>query len=164
MARSGPMEGSIGALLFSFRGRIGRQPYWLASIAMIALTILIGSILAFSRGSILPPDTGRLDAGALLLLASYVPFVWVALAVGAKRLHDRGKSAWWLLPFYALPSIIDGAGSYAGGMEMVFTLVSLALTVWAVVELGFLRGTTGPNAYGPDPLGAGPAPQPEWKA
>jgi uncharacterized membrane protein YhaH (DUF805 family) len=24
--------------------------------------------------------------------------------------------------------------------------------IWALVECGFLRGTEGPNAYGPDPL------------
>jgi uncharacterized membrane protein YhaH (DUF805 family) len=30
--------------------------------------------------------------------------------------------------------------------------VSFAITIWAIVELGFLRGTIGPNRYGPDPL------------
>ena len=30
--------------------------------------------------------------------------------------------------------------------------MSFAITVWAIVELGFLRGTLGPNRYGPDPL------------
>jgi uncharacterized membrane protein YhaH (DUF805 family) len=164
MARSGPVEPSIGALLFSFRGRIGRQPYWLVTIAMIALTILVASIVAFSRGSILPADTGGLDAGKLLLLAFYVPFVWIALAVGTKRLHDRARSAWWLLPFYVLPSILEGVGGRAGSLEIAFLLASLALTIWAVVELGFLRGTAGPNAYGADPLDAGPAPQWKWKA
>ena len=164
MARSGASAVSIVTLLFSFQGRISRQPYWLTSIAMIALTVSIWSILALGSGSILPADAGGLGGVTLLLLASYVPFVWIALAVGTKRLHDRGKSAWWLLPFYALPSIIDGAGSYAGGMEMLFTLASLALTIWAVVELGLLRGAAGPNAYGPDPLVAGSESQPEWKA
>jgi uncharacterized membrane protein YhaH (DUF805 family) len=28
----------------------------------------------------------------------------------------------------------------------------LALAVWGIVELGFLRGTAGPNQFGPDPL------------
>ena len=34
----------------------------------------------------------------------------------------------------------------------VLHLVSFAITVWAFVELGCLRGTVGPNQYGPDPL------------
>jgi uncharacterized membrane protein YhaH (DUF805 family) len=155
---------SIGSLLFSFQGRTSRQPYWLVSIAMIALSVLIWSILAFGRGWVLPADTGRSDAVKLLLVASYVPFLWIALAVGAKRLHDRGRSAWWLLPFYILPSILEGAGGRAGSLGILFVLASLAITIWAVIELGFLRGAPGPNAYGPDPLADGPASQPEWKA
>jgi uncharacterized membrane protein YhaH (DUF805 family) len=36
---------------------------------------------------------------------------------------------------------------------MVFlNILSLAITLWAFVELGFWRGTFGPNRYGPDPL------------
>jgi uncharacterized membrane protein YhaH (DUF805 family) len=164
MAGSGTSAVSIVALLFSFQGRISRQPYWLTTIAMIALTILLGSILELGRGSIRPADSGGLDGAQLLLLAAYVPFLWIALAVATKRLHDRGRSAWWLLPFYVLPSILERAGSRAGSLEIVLLLASLALTIWAVVELGFRRGAAGPNAYGADPLGVGAAPQPEWKA
>jgi uncharacterized membrane protein YhaH (DUF805 family) len=35
---------------------------------------------------------------------------------------------------------------------MLFSLASLAISIWAFVELGCLRGTAGPNKYGPDPL------------
>jgi uncharacterized membrane protein YhaH (DUF805 family) len=31
-------------------------------------------------------------------------------------------------------------------------LASVAISIWALVELGFLRGTSGPNDFGPDPL------------
>jgi uncharacterized membrane protein YhaH (DUF805 family) len=31
--------------------------------------------------------------------------------------------------------------------------VAFAFSVWLFVELGFLRGTRGPNRFGPDPLG-----------
>jgi uncharacterized membrane protein YhaH (DUF805 family) len=37
-------------------------------------------------------------------------------------------------------------------------LVSFAISIWALVELGFLRGTPGPNQYGPDPLTPEPIP------
>ena len=44
---------------------------------------------------------------------------------------------------------------------VVLGLASLAISIWGLVELGFLRGTVGPNQYGPDPLqtpsGAGPS-------
>jgi len=35
---------------------------------------------------------------------------------------------------------------------LILHVVSFAITVWAFVELGCLRGTLGPNQYGPDPL------------
>jgi uncharacterized membrane protein YhaH (DUF805 family) len=38
------------------------------------------------------------------------------------------------------------------GLSMLVGLVSLAIAIWALVELGFLRGTDGPNQHGPDPL------------
>jgi uncharacterized membrane protein YhaH (DUF805 family) len=38
------------------------------------------------------------------------------------------------------------------GFVAVAGLVSLIISIWALVELGFLRGTPGPNQYGPDPL------------
>jgi uncharacterized membrane protein YhaH (DUF805 family) len=44
---------------------------------------------------------------------------------------------------------------------VVLGLASLVISIWGLVELGFLRGTVGPNQYGPDPLqtpsGAGPS-------
>jgi uncharacterized membrane protein YhaH (DUF805 family) len=74
------------------------------------------------------------------------------LAVSAKRLHDRDKSAWWILPYYFGPGIISAIGEYAGAAKLVFTVLSLLLSLWVIIDLGFLRGTSGPNKYGPDPL------------
>jgi uncharacterized membrane protein YhaH (DUF805 family) len=39
-----------------------------------------------------------------------------------------------------------------GGTGIVLHVVGFAISVWAFVELGCLRGTVGPNQYGPDPL------------
>ena len=139
---------SVGALLWSFQGRINRKPYWLAGLAIVVAMIVLLSLAAgagdFSGGS----------GTVLVLLILSIPFIWIALALGAKRLHDRDKSAWWLLVFYLLPSILQGAGEHAGGQGVVLALVGLAISIWALIELGFLRGTAGPNRYGPDPLAA----------
>lgn len=77
------------------------------------------------------------------------------MAMGIKRLHDRNKSGWWALPVILLPVLLNGAGR--GGLvtassAMTLQWVSLALAVLGIVELGFLRGTVGPNQFGPDPL------------
>jgi uncharacterized membrane protein YhaH (DUF805 family) len=55
--------------------------------------------------------------------------IWIALALHAKRWHDRGKSGWWTL----------------------IVLVPFIGAIWLFVELGCLRGTVGPNQYGADP-------------
>ena len=36
---------------------------------------------------------------------------------------------------------------------LVFGVLILAYAIWLLVETGFLRGTPGPNRFGPDPLG-----------
>jgi uncharacterized membrane protein YhaH (DUF805 family) len=37
-------------------------------------------------------------------------------------------------------------------IELAFDLAALAMLAWAFVELACLRGTTGENRFGPDPL------------
>ena len=63
-------------------------------------------------------------------LITLVVLAWVMLAVAAKRWHDRNKSALWIL----------------------FTLIPIIGQIWALVELGFIRGTKGHNRFGPDPM------------
>jgi uncharacterized membrane protein YhaH (DUF805 family) len=48
--------------------------------------------------------------------------------------------------------------TYGGSTARAYGLwlIALALSIWCLVELGFLRGTAGANAYGPDPLASGP--------
>jgi uncharacterized membrane protein YhaH (DUF805 family) len=133
-------------LLFGFSGRINRAKYWLTFviyfIALFVLYILFSLFFSFPT-----------DLLGLLLVFSvpFIPIIISSFAVGIKRLHDRNKSGWWLLVFYLLPGAIGNIGPYTG-LDFVFQLASLALSIWALVELGFLRGTPGRNQYGPDPL------------
>jgi uncharacterized membrane protein YhaH (DUF805 family) len=68
--------------------------------------------------------------GWLLYSVVYIAIVWIGLAVSIKRWHDRDKSGWWVL----------------------IGLVPLIGPLWALIETGFLEGTSGDNEYGPDPL------------
>jgi uncharacterized membrane protein YhaH (DUF805 family) len=86
---------SIGTLLFSFGGRINRMPYWLVSVAM--LIVMAG---LFALGA--PSGVWQIAMFLLLLL---IPSIWIGVALAVKRLHDRNKSAWWLVIFYVLPGI-----------------------------------------------------------
>jgi uncharacterized membrane protein YhaH (DUF805 family) len=148
-------------VLFSFSGRINRAKLWLAVvfwlvvwvIAFIVLLILVGRSISEWN----PDDVGSIIAalgtGILVLFAVFVPMFISNLAVGIKRLHDRDKSGWWIVLFYFGPAALDAIGSsLEGSVSVVFSLAGVAIAIWGLVELGFLRGTVGPNRFGPDPL------------
>lgn len=149
---------SMSELLFSFSGRLNRKPWWLVGLATAVVMILVMLVVFIAAG--VAAEGKSLDSFSSLgwplaiLIVLFIPAIWVGLAIGAKRLHDRNKSAWWLVVFYVIPGVIDGIGSFAGSASIVFSIASFAISIWGLVELGFLRGTVGPNQYGPDPLEA----------
>jgi uncharacterized membrane protein YhaH (DUF805 family) len=143
--------------LFSPRGRINRAKYWLyVGVSIVIMVVLIAAMSVVWAGQLydprggftLPPEaSGAFGAVYLFLLM-------VGIFVGIKRLHDRDKSGWWLLLFYLVPMVLSWISAILSrnGIGALFALGSLIVSIWALVELGFLRGTAGPNRYGEDPL------------
>jgi uncharacterized membrane protein YhaH (DUF805 family) len=136
------------AYLFnSFDGRIGRRTFWIA-MAVITVAELFAHALAQQF------DGDRLSA--ILDLA----FTYPEFAVAAKRGNDRNMSLWLLGAFFGAGALLDflTVVGWAGTDEEP-SLASLAIAIpfmlfglALLVELGFRKGTTGPNRYGPDPL------------
>jgi uncharacterized membrane protein YhaH (DUF805 family) len=56
--------------------------------------------------------------------------------------------------FYIVPWIVGGIANKQGDdtPALIAALIALVCLIWGLVELGFLRGTRGPNRFGPDPL------------
>lgn len=156
------------SLFFSFRGRVNRAKYWLALLIILIVSVVLRGIRLIVEQNwdvVGELDTGDSVAGlvtlsviTLVVLAVSLTCLVAGLAVAAKRLHDRDKSAWWLLLFYLLPGVLAVTGAGVGMATeswLAFALlvaVALAISIWAFIELGCLRGTVGPNQYGPDPL------------
>ena len=136
------MDVDFGSLLFGFQGRINRAKYWIATVTYISVTIALVGLGFFFRF-----DTIFFIIAAIIFVVLTVS----GIAVGLKRLHDRDMSGWWLLVFYLLPPVLDGLGRTLG-IPLIFSLAGSAISIWALVVLGFLRGTSGANQYGPDPL------------
>ena len=103
-------------LLFSFNGRVSRMAYWLGSF----VPPLVFSALA---GAFELP--ARMGGFGFLVFGLLV--IWVALAIGAKRCHDRNRSGWFQL----------------------ISLIPIVGPIWLLVELGALDGTEGENRFGP---------------
>jgi uncharacterized membrane protein YhaH (DUF805 family) len=143
----------MSQLLFSFSGRLNRKPYWLTTLCIV-LVLIVVMILAFAMGGagLATGDFSGLGALLVIIVLAYIPILWIGLAISAKRLHDRNKSAWWLLLFYLVPAVLQGIGEQLGTAGLILTLIGFGISIWALVEIGFLRGTVGPNQYGPDPL------------
>ena len=73
-----------------FEGRIGRQEFWMFVLFVFGINIVL---------SVLHLDV----IGVLVSLALLVP----NLAIGARRLHDIGRSGWWqLLCFIPIVGLI----------------------------------------------------------
>ena len=102
-----------------FKGRARRREYWLFFLAN-----LIVSFLTLLLGSAIMNSSEMAVANTIYSLATLLP----SLAVGARRLHDTGKSGWWQL--IALVPIV--------GPIMLIVFFATA-------------GTQGQNMFGPDP-------------
>jgi uncharacterized membrane protein YhaH (DUF805 family) len=135
-------------LFFDPRGRIGRGWYWLGTFGVLAFCVLVivfGGALAPSGAE--PSYHFLMQTAIALVVVIVVTFG----AIGSKRLHDRGKRALWLLLFYPLPAWLYWEGSARQEPSLLMMAASGVLVLWGVIELGFLPGTPGENAYGRDP-------------
>ncbi len=86
--------------------------------------------------------------------AGMVLFLWIFVATAVKRLHDRDKSAWWMVPFFLLPNLYNHFSDRLpdSWFMLIPTLIMFVLMMWGFVELYFLRGSRKTNRFGPNPL------------
>lgn len=102
-----------------FQGRARRREYWMFTLGTVILGVIAGAIDAG-----LTAVAGVAFVGILLNLALIVP----SLSVTARRLHDIGRSGWWML------------------------LILIPLVGWIVLFIFSIKGgDQGPNAWGDDP-------------
>lgn len=74
-----------------FSGRARRKQYWMFILFYVILSIVV---------NIVDGILGTIFLSAILTLVMIVP----SLAIGARRLHDTGRSGWWQL-LYLIPLI-----------------------------------------------------------
>ena len=95
----------------------------------------IGRQTLWLKGGLL---LGAVSLAVNALLESFLPgsswflypfWLWVTFAVCVKRWHDLGKTGWWVL----------------------ITFIPMVGVLWALIELGFMKGDAWPNEYGEVP-------------
>jgi uncharacterized membrane protein YhaH (DUF805 family) len=143
-------------LLFGFEGRSCRKAWWLGTllvaVASVGGTLLLDpSVFDLNRASPRTPSW----PDTIWQLALVIP----GTALMVKRFNDRNWPYWLGFLFGAL-----GAGltlerhfdvflpGFASRPENVVIVGVGLLFLFAFIDNGFLRGSFGPNRYGPDPL------------
>jgi uncharacterized membrane protein YhaH (DUF805 family) len=76
-----------------FSGRSRRKEYWLFVLFNMIISFVLTFIDAFT--GTLNPELGLGLLSGIYSLAVLIP----SIAVGFRRLHDTGRSAWWFLLF-----------------------------------------------------------------
>ena len=156
--------------LFSFEGRINRAKLWLALLVIIcwmiflgALTVIVGSffggpivqlrvsdIFSFSiRRRIVPCRDRSLPLFVKLIATPLFALIYFATSI--KRLHDRDKSGWWVVPFFVIPGLYN---EFADRFDLSYAalplgLAGFALCIWGFVEMYCLKGSRKTNRSGP---------------
>ena len=107
---------------FDFEGRTGRREFWYYILVVFVAALALGIVQAIlGLGSLL---------SSLLSLALLLP----NLGIGARRLHDIDKSAWWLL------------------------IGIIPLVGWAILIYWYAQpGSAGANQFGAEPKEMPPA-------
>jgi uncharacterized membrane protein YhaH (DUF805 family) len=139
-------RGQIWAFFFISLG------VWIA-LSVIDVALLGESVLYAARG--VTPG-GDVLLVVLIWLAALIGMTVFGLPLGVRRLHDRDKSWTWLLVWYVSPMplvlLAIVMGFHSGVLAALLLLAAMGMGIWAFVELYCLRGTIGPNRFGPDPL------------
>jgi uncharacterized membrane protein YhaH (DUF805 family) len=139
--------------MFGASGRINRAKYW-RSLLILGVAGLFTAIILFTAAGLAAP------LFIIMLAVVFIPWLMWGFAIHTERLHDRDKSAWWLLLFCGLPAVLGHlakAAWFAAALghsllQPVLALTGFVLTIWGFVEIALLPGTAGSNRYGANPL------------
>jgi uncharacterized membrane protein YhaH (DUF805 family) len=123
----------------TFVGRARRAEYWLwvlfvwivEMVLIVPIQMMAGpAAMTGDPTAYAGPAAAAYGVFGLLMLALLLP----SLAVSVRRLHDTGRSGWWLL------------------IAFIPFLGALVLLVFTLLD-----GTPGPNRFGDDPKNRTPA-------
>jgi uncharacterized membrane protein YhaH (DUF805 family) len=144
-----------------FDGRISRKTFWLATLALFVIEVLLATVADMIASELANESAGDVAGDIILLVFLYPQFV-----IAAKRGHDRNIATWVIGSCYALfavSNVLDMLGWLETRLNLkvfstanVFSFAVLMFTgivgLAILIELGLRKGTPGPNQYGPDPL------------
>jgi uncharacterized membrane protein YhaH (DUF805 family) len=129
-------------MLFSSAGRIDRKTFWTMIFCLSIVTATLRFLVVGIKDSplvivFLPVSIGA----AVAAINNYI-----------KRLHDLGRSGWWVLA--ALAVLVAGgvtASVASEGNALIVDIVVYVLLIGAIIWLGATPGQAQENRFGPPP-------------
>ncbi|MGO4482317.1 DUF805 domain-containing protein [Rhizobium pisi] len=118
----------------TFSGRASRSEYWWFQLFYVLIAIILAILAALSGAFSINQDESSPLIFIFGAIGGLLALAIVSLQV--RRFHDRNMSGWWYLAVIIL-SMVPFIGRATG----------IALAV-----LSTMKGTEGPNKFGPDPL------------
>lgn len=154
--RENPPYGDLGLFeaaklafknFFNFSGRSRRSEYWyyllFTHLAYFVLSILALPFM-FNNPNSIPILTFIVSGFSFIL---FVP----TLSAGVRRLHDTGRSGWWLVASI-LPLILTYGMAFIGQWQWVIQFLGLVqLIAWVILLYWFVLESKDDNQYGPNP-------------
>lgn len=145
-------------LYLSASGRISRKGWWLGIVLMIVAAAVLGFVLSI------------VGLGRWASLIGLLIFAYPSWCLGIKRRQDRDNNGLDYKVMFGLSTLLTLLQVFGIGMAptdlgngmvimqptgvmMIVQLIIGVFGIYMLIQLGFLRGTPGPNSYGPDPLG-----------
>lgn len=123
---------------FSFKGRIGRRPFW----AGIASCFILVTLISLLQNALSIPDA--------VIVVFFILLLYPLAAIFTKRLHDRGKPGGWfalIVLAFALYSIDVSqlADIWQWGIGRFLPLL---ITMIMLIDCGVFVGMETENPYG----------------
>ncbi|PIB91512.1 DUF805 domain-containing protein [Caulobacter sp. FWC2] len=138
--------------LFGFDGRFRRSEYWIASIGLTIVRMVVLLVICGVLGK------GLVEASRMPLVRHGLDllFLWPAAAITIKRGHDRNRSTLFtsvmLAVLYGAGGVITFLGLSGNQLAVgAFSLLMLPFMLYMFIDYGLIDGTNGDNRYGRSP-------------
>lgn len=134
-----------------FHGRASRSEFWMFFGVCYMVQLVFSIVMNVSQG--VSVDT--VNPISLIYLVYLMVIFIPSLAVGVRRLHDIGKSGWYLAGALILAVIL----AFAIGLAIAFksnVVAIVSMPLFMILILAFyivpmLKGQPGENKWGPNP-------------
>lgn len=133
----------------AFEGRLSRLAFWRAWLAVQMFGVLGWAL------SIVTTIVGG-PLGALVLAPTVVLYATASAACLVRRLHDRGRSGWQLIPLIGGPlaarvaaaQLLDSHTPALASVGAAVSFLALTANMWVLIEIGMQESAPTADALG----------------